>query len=161
MTPEQRREENRKNHANLSESFKERHRAKMREYSKRYYAEHKDERKVRIANWSPERKAKKLAQTRQSYHRDLAKSRDGKQAAAERRRARIMGNGGRGITTGEWQAIKAEQGHRCAYCGTPSQRLTMDHVVPLIRGGRHEASNIVAACRRCNAVKGPKLLSEL
>lgn len=41
---------------------------------------------------------------------------------------------------------------RCHYCGriVPSNELTMDHLVPLIRGGRSTRGNIVPACKDCN-----------
>jgi 5-methylcytosine-specific restriction endonuclease McrA len=44
---------------------------------------------------------------------------------------------------------------RCGYCGhlTPARELTMDHRVPLVRGGRSVRSNLVPACRACNAAK--------
>jgi 5-methylcytosine-specific restriction enzyme A len=44
---------------------------------------------------------------------------------------------------------------QCGYCGhaTPSRELTMDHRVPLVRGGRSVRSNLVPACRACNAAK--------
>jgi len=44
---------------------------------------------------------------------------------------------------------------RCGYCGrpTPVRELTMDHRVPLVRGGRSVRSNLVPACRACNAAK--------
>jgi 5-methylcytosine-specific restriction protein A len=44
---------------------------------------------------------------------------------------------------------------RCGYCArpTPSRELTMDHRVPLVRGGRSVRANLVAACRECNAAK--------
>lgn len=43
----------------------------------------------------------------------------------------------------------------CYYCRrpTPARELTMDHVVPLIRGGRSSRNNIVAACKECNSKK--------
>ncbi|MEO5346502.1 MAG: HNH endonuclease [Magnetococcus sp. YQC-9] len=43
----------------------------------------------------------------------------------------------------------------CHYCGTrchPSE-LTMDHVVPVIRGGRSAKNNLVPACAACNREK--------
>jgi 5-methylcytosine-specific restriction endonuclease McrA len=44
---------------------------------------------------------------------------------------------------------------RCGYCDrpTPARALTMDHRVPLVRGGRSVRANLVAACRECNAAK--------
>jgi len=42
--------------------------------------------------------------------------------------------------------------HRCAYCGRPGD--TVDHVLPLSRGGtRTSWLNTVACCARCNAAK--------
>jgi 5-methylcytosine-specific restriction endonuclease McrA len=44
---------------------------------------------------------------------------------------------------------------RCGYCErlTPARDLTMDHRVPLVRGGRSVRGNLVPACRECNAAK--------
>jgi 5-methylcytosine-specific restriction endonuclease McrA len=44
---------------------------------------------------------------------------------------------------------------RCGYCGrsTPPRELTMDHRVPLVRGGRSTRGNVVAACKACNNAK--------
>jgi len=43
----------------------------------------------------------------------------------------------------------------CHYCGREvgARRLTLDHVVPLIRGGKSVRSNIVPACKECNSAK--------
>ena len=43
----------------------------------------------------------------------------------------------------------------CHYCGRrfPARELTMDHVVPLVRGGKSVKSNVVPSCRECNAAK--------
>ena len=40
--------------------------------------------------------------------------------------------------------------HRCQYCGKAGRNLTIDHVVPRVRGGRHEWENVVTACMQCN-----------
>jgi 5-methylcytosine-specific restriction protein A len=44
---------------------------------------------------------------------------------------------------------------RCHYCGrnVGARRLTLDHVVPLVRGGRSVRANVVAACKDCNTAK--------
>ncbi len=56
--------------------------------------------------------------------------------------------------------VFARDRHVCQYCGTMSRDLTIDHVVPKHRGGRHEWENLVAACRACNHRKGSKTLAE-
>ena len=51
---------------------------------------------------------------------------------------------------------------RCHYCGTrcaPAE-LTLDHVVPLVRGGRSTRGNCVPACKECNTRKRDLLPTE-
>ena len=40
----------------------------------------------------------------------------------------------------------------CHYCGSifPPAELTMDHIVPIIRGGKSSRANLVPACKECN-----------
>ena len=42
----------------------------------------------------------------------------------------------------------------CSYCDDPAT--TIDHVIPVSKGGTHDLSNLVPACRPCNASKGDK-----
>ena len=46
--------------------------------------------------------------------------------------------------------------YKCQYCGNEFIRshLTMDHVIPISKGGQTEWTNIVAACNPCNSTKG-------
>jgi len=50
----------------------------------------------------------------------------------------------------------------CHYCRRrfPARELTMDHVVPIIRGGRSTRSNVVPCCKACNSRKQSLLPSE-
>ncbi len=43
----------------------------------------------------------------------------------------------------------------CHYCGkqVPPKELTLDHVVPLVRGGQTSKGNCVPACKECNSKK--------
>jgi 5-methylcytosine-specific restriction endonuclease McrA len=59
------------------------------------------------------------------------------------------------ISEAEWQAIIEKHRGRCAYCGVEG-KLTQDHNVPVPRGGKSDAANIVPACRLCNSRKGSK-----
>lgn len=51
-----------------------------------------------------------------------------------------------------------KQGRRCAYC--PSLANTVDHVVPLSKGGTNYEGNLVPCCSSCNWAKSDLLLSE-
>lgn len=43
----------------------------------------------------------------------------------------------------------------CYYCGrqTPPKELTMDHIVPISRGGKSTKNNIASVCKECNNKK--------
>jgi 5-methylcytosine-specific restriction protein A len=50
----------------------------------------------------------------------------------------------------------------CHYCEQKFQPgvLTMDHLVPIIRGGKSDKRNCVPSCKGCNNEKGYKTLAE-
>lgn len=47
----------------------------------------------------------------------------------------------------------------CQYCGSGDD-LTLDHVMPRSRGGRHGWDNVTTACRTCNQRKGNRTPEE-
>ncbi len=49
--------------------------------------------------------------------------------------------------------------NRCQYCGSRKQ-LTIDHVLPRSRGGKHTWDNVVIACGSCNSRKGNRTPKE-
>jgi len=51
------------------------------------------------------------------------------------------------------QNVFKRDSHECQYCGT-SKDLTLDHLIPRSKGGKSVWTNLVTACRRCNARKG-------
>lgn len=59
-------------------------------------------------------------------------------------------------------ATMRDCGRRCVYCAQPLalDSATLDHVHPIARGGSHALGNLVAACERCNRMKGDMLPSE-
>lgn len=60
----------------------------------------------------------------------------------------------RELRRSQWWRNRIAAG-RCHYCGgqVPSGELTLDHVVPLIRGGQSTRGNCVPACKACNSAK--------
>jgi 5-methylcytosine-specific restriction endonuclease McrA len=60
----------------------------------------------------------------------------------------------RTLRQSQWWKRQLARGH-CHYCRKayrPSE-LTMDHIVPLIRGGKTTKGNVVPACKACNNKK--------
>ncbi len=50
----------------------------------------------------------------------------------------------------------------CQYCGesAPDVTLHLDHIVPVIEGGKNSLLNLVTSCQGCNLGKGPRALSD-
>jgi 5-methylcytosine-specific restriction enzyme A len=55
------------------------------------------------------------------------------------------------LRSSAWWKNRLSRG-KCYYCGvqTPPRDLTMDHIVPIIRGGKSVKNNVVTACKECN-----------
>lgn len=60
----------------------------------------------------------------------------------------------RELRQSQWWKRQCAKG-RCHYCGAaaPAKELTMDHIVPISRGGRSTKGNVVPCCKRCNTLK--------
>lgn len=67
--------------------------------------------------------------------------------ARERQKARAL-------RQTQWWKRRCAKG-RCHYCGQriPAADLTMDHIVPVARGGKSTKGNVVPACKSCNTKK--------
>jgi len=61
-----------------------------------------------------------------------------------------------------WWKKKKSQGV-CHYCGKkfPPEELTMDHLVPLSKGGKSIKANLVPSCKSCNSAKKNNYAFEL
>lgn len=64
---------------------------------------------------------------------------------------------GRFVSPTHREVLYARQNGRCHYCAgqIDFKVWTIDHVIPLCRGGKNQLKNKVGCCKRCNGVKGP------
>lgn len=76
-----------------------------------------------------------------------------------RRRARVRLVGS-DFTRTQWIESLTYFGGHCAYCGQPCERLEIEHMTPISRGGADTAANIVPSCKSCNTRKHDKTLIE-
>ena len=75
------------------------------------------------------------------------------------RRARRKNASGT-YTLRQWLELKEQYGHMCLCCGRkePEIKLTVDHVVPLTKGGDNTINNIQPLCFSCNSTKRTKII---
>jgi hypothetical protein len=81
---------------------------------------------------------------------------------SEVRRKRTVRRGDRGI---DWASVGERDGWLCHLCGDPvpqyagnsPQAATVDHIVPIARGGEHVWTNVALAHRECNIRRGANL----
>ena len=68
----------------------------------------------------------------------------------------------RALRESDWWRAQMDKGV-CYYCGGSFAKkdLTMDHVVPLARGGKSTKGNVVTACKPCNNDKKYYTAAEL
>ncbi len=80
---------------------------------------------------------------------------DEKHVAVERAKAREL-------RRSSWWQEQVRKGV-CHYCGQQvgAAALTMDHVVPVARGGRSTRGNVVPSCDACNKSKSFRTPAEL
>jgi len=133
--------------------WRENNREHLREYYKKYNViyyqnpENRERRKERDKIWKENNPEK---------HRI-------NNANAERIRRHRLRNVG-DFTIKEWKEIKEKYDYTCQICGEkePNIELTIDHIVPICRGGKNIMENIQPLCRYCNcSVKRTKLMEEL
>ena len=74
-----------------------------------------------------------------------------------------------GVKIGDTKAILAwfkgwrtETPVACHYCMSiyPGKAMTIDHVIPMSKGGDHDLNNLVVCCSSCNSLKQDKLPEE-
>lgn len=71
-------------------------------------------------------------------------------------------NKARELRASAWWKQQLGQG-QCYHCEQkfPVSELTMDHLIPIARGGKSDKKNCVVCCKDCNTKKGNKTRAEL
>ncbi len=173
-----------KNREKLCDATKERWRRDIGASRERAREQHRKHREQERARWQRYRvaSADKLAAYRErtkddrriynqrhraekrDYYRDKGRAwrrqnLDRARAITQRRRARRRGNGG-SYTATEWRSLCRKYDYRCLCCGKrePDISLTVDHVVPLDKGGANDITNLQPLCGECNSRKGATII---
>ncbi len=129
---------------------------RLKAYSAKYYAENIDSIKSDKARYYAENREACLA-----YSANYKKANPEKNRASEQRRRARKANAKGTFTADDWKARLAYHGYKCIYCGiekadTKEKYLTMEHLIPLSRGGTNYPSNLAPSCKSCNCKKHTK-----
>ena len=138
----------------------ERYKERQREYSesgkkavasKKEYAKHRESYIQRVKNW--------IAGNSERHHEHVSawmkRNPDKMQTYRENRRGRVASAGE--YTQAEWESLCEFYGHICLCC-KESKPLTVDHVVPLSKGGSNTIDNLQPLCASCNSRKNQKII---
>lgn len=60
------------------------------------------------------------------------------------------------ISAGKKARVMERDGRRCRLCSS-TDRLEIDHVIPVVHGGTNEESNLQVLCWKCNNGKGARM----
>lgn len=67
-------------------------------------------------------------------------------------RARDALKKGNGIFKVSIKELNTLYNSACVYCGS-TERIEIDHIIPIVKGGTHSIGNLTSACKTCNASK--------
>lgn len=145
------RQANREKIQRQARAYYENNKARIREYSRAY------SREWRAAN--PEREREQRRRWRANNPDKVGK------AAARRAQAELEGNATPELIEAKWEASNGT----CCLCGgaididleSPApMSLTLEHLTPISRGGKHDLDDLGFSHRACNTSKGSKTLEE-
>jgi 5-methylcytosine-specific restriction endonuclease McrA len=135
----------------------EKHSLSKRRQEAKWRETHKEHKAATDRRWFEKTYAEKPKKFRDQYlawqkkYPDRARALNSR-GAARRREAMAVGD----CTPQQWEAILAYYHHRCAQCGAEGS-LTIDHFIPLVRGGHHESQNLWPLCDACNHRKHARM----
>lgn len=139
-----------------SRAYREQHRERILEQQRAWNARNAERlRPYRVEQYQA-RREEICARERARYARVTAADPNKYRERFHRRRAQIQGNGG-SYTSEEWQELCAKYGHICLACHRKI-KLTVDHVIPISRGGTNDIGNLQPLCLRCNLQKSDRIL---
>lgn len=128
----------------------ERRSALHQQKSAEWQAEFTRKNRKKAREWGRNNSARAVSRANAWRKANPEKNKAYKAATSARRRAQTKG----GATGPETQAWFNAQRKVCHWCGLRcADAPTIDHRVPLTRGGKHEIRNLLIACHSCNARK--------
>jgi len=119
---------------------------------KKYVENNKEKELARKKKWRDENKDLRKSYQKQYQKDNMFRWNDD----VARRKSLRLKNGTFEITDKDMRGLYSSA---CTYCGS-AEKISIDHVIPLSRGGAHGIGNLVPACLKCNLSKNAKTIME-
>lgn len=134
------------------------HRKTKLQYAATYRKNNPDKVKAATDKWFSENKEyrrKYKAEYRKSHRTEIAayqKANKQRSLVYKANRKTRLTKAGGSFTVGEWRALCDRHGNKCLCC-KKKRPLTVDHVIPVSKGGTSNIENIQPLCGPCNSTK--------
>jgi 5-methylcytosine-specific restriction endonuclease McrA len=121
-----------------------------------YLAEYRSKNKERLyeyqKNWAKNNRDKERAKSA----RYTSRNKEWNALKSQKRRARMADVIVYKISDKDVKTLYAKS---CSFCGT-KENITLDHIIPISRGGSHGVGNLQPLCLYCNSSKKDKTIME-
>jgi len=139
---------------------------KQKEYTKRYYLKNKDEinkrKKINGKIYKPKdpdyfkkyykNNKKHIIQLTRNWNKNNPEKRRKYGNDRYVREKNIIGD----YSISEWINLKIIMNNHCLNCWKTDTKLTIDHIIPITKGGTNYIDNIQPLCKSCNSSKNNK-----
>jgi 5-methylcytosine-specific restriction endonuclease McrA len=153
----------------VNKKYCDSNREKVLQIYQNYHKTHKEQEVENYQEWYKKNKNKKVQYCKEYYQNNIEYMKDKtkrwvkdnyqqKLIYSQNRRAMLLNAPGK-FTKENFDIKYQEQDGKCFYCNE-EKKLTIDHKIPLSRGGSNWPENIVLACLTCNCSKNDKTFEE-
>jgi 5-methylcytosine-specific restriction endonuclease McrA len=147
------RKENQEKYKANNKEYYQKKKETIKDRAKKWYVENKERIRLITAEYR-KNNAEVIKERKAKYSKN---NRDKRNAMEQKRRAIKKGNGGK-YTHSEFIELCNKFGNKCLMCNRSDVRLTVDHVIPLSKGGLNVIENIQPLCLSCNSKKHDKII---
>jgi 5-methylcytosine-specific restriction endonuclease McrA len=140
---------------NSQRKYLKNNRAKINERKKARYYTKPEELKTKAAKYRVENYERRLEVERNSRQKNKEKYRP-RQNARQRVRNKILAEKKYLILDKELRKIYNSP---CFNCGS-TENQSLDHIIPISRGGNHSIGNVMTLCLKCNMSKHARTITE-
>lgn len=161
------RENNKEYIKEYNKEYNEDNKEYLKEKKKQYYENNKDYIKEKNRQWKEENPKynkqwyKDNKEYRKEYSKQWRENNPDKVLNRRNKRRQLEENQGNGITKEQWLEMMEFFDWQCAYSGENlSNKRTIDHIIPLSKGGLNEPWNCVPMLRNYNTSKHNKNMED-